>query len=304
MRRIRIFLLVIPALFFSCKKGRELKTDSGFRYILFTESKGNKASPGDYITMSMKYRDEKDSVLFDSDNNGGDIRFRLEKIPFKGSYEEGITYLAENDSARFFVPADSLYNYLYKQRGADMIPQEQTSFKPGSFLKFDIKILKIQTEASAEEEILLEAIQKEKEEQEALAGYIRRSGITVPPDSAGYYLLIREKGNGPAVDSGKVITVDYEGRFLNDSVFDGTRKEGKPYKFISGSRHVIAGWEKAMKQLRGGDKVTLIVPSRLAYGESGIRDPKTGSFLVPPYTPLVFDIEILEVDDLPGISGR
>src|SRR5450432_508135 len=111
-----ITIVFIMIVIFSCKRGKEMKTDSGFKYILYTESNGPKARIGNYITMTMVYKNNNDSVLFDSRSNGKPIRFRLEKIPFKGSFEDGLTYLSTNDSATFYVPADSLYNFLYKLR--------------------------------------------------------------------------------------------------------------------------------------------------------------------------------------------
>jgi FKBP-type peptidyl-prolyl cis-trans isomerase len=296
-----VFALLI---FFSCKKGKEYKTESGFKYILYNESKGPKAKVGDYLTIIMTYRNSVDSVLYDSRTNGNPLRFRLEKIPFHGSFEEGLTYMAIQDSATFFVPADSLYNYLYKSRGAEKIPQDKTAFIPGSLLKFDIKLLNIQTDAQAEEEIIMQMSELEKKERVDLAHYIDKNKINIQPDSSGYYLIIKSKGSGEPIDSGKMVIVEYEGRFLDNKVFDGTKKAGQPYRFISGAEHVIKGWELGMKNLKVGDKFTLLLPSKLAYGEEGLQDPNTGSFIVPPYTPLVFDIEIISVEDVPSASGR
>ena len=280
-----------------------MKTESGFRYILFDDHEGNEAKVGDYVTVSLIYRNESDSVLYDSWKNGQPLRFQLERIPFHGSFEEGLLNMSENDSAAFFVPADSLYAYLYKERNAEEIAQAHTGFKPGTFYRFDIRLLKLQTNAEAEEEILLQSSASEKKEKKDLQEYLRNKNITVLPDSSGYYLIMRESGKGPSVDSGKIVEVEYEGRFLDGSIFDGTQGSGKPYRFISGAKHVIGGWELALKKLRQGDRVTLILPSKLAYGEEGIRDPQTGDYLVPPYTPLVFDIDILKVSDLPSISA-
>lgn len=305
MKKISITLLwLIILIAFSCKHGKEFKTENGFKYILYTDSKGPKAKIGDYITMSMVYKNSNDSILFDSRINGSPIRFRLEKIPFKGSFEDGLTNLSADDSATFFVPADSLYSYLNKSRGTSLNMQKDEVFIPGSFLKFEIKLLKIQSEADAEEEMVMELSQREKQGKIDMLNYIEKRKITITPDESGYYLLMKEKGNGSAIDSGKVVTLEYEGRFLNDSVFDGTKKAGQPYKFISGAHHVISGWEIAMKTLNAGDKFTLILPSKLAYGEEGIRDTKSGMFIVPPYTPLVFDINVISVEDVPAVSRK
>jgi FKBP-type peptidyl-prolyl cis-trans isomerase FkpA len=303
--RIEIIFLAIIICFFSCTKGKRMKTADGFKYILYTESNGPKAQIGNYITMVMVYKNSKDSILFDSRiSNKTPIRFRLEKIPFRGSFEDGLTYMSKNDSATFFVPADSLYNYLYKSRGTEIIPQQQTEFIPGTYVTFDIKVLNIQNGTEAEQEMMMDLSKKEKVEKKEFADYLSRKNISVAPDPAGFYLVIHEKGSGEPVDSGKIVTIEYEGRFLNDSIYDGTKQAGHPYKFISGANHVIPGWEMAMKKLHAGDKFSILLPSSLAFGEEGIRNPKNGNYIVPPYTPLVFDIHILSVEDAPSVSGR
>jgi FKBP-type peptidyl-prolyl cis-trans isomerase len=304
MKLRAVAAIVAVGLLFSCSKGTKMKTDPGFEYILYTESKGPRIQAGDYVTIEMVYKNDKDSILFDSRQNGKPMRFKLETIPFHGSYEEGLTYLAANDSARFFVPADSLYRYLFRSRTGEAISQEKTGLTPGKFLTFDIKVIKVQTEVEAEEEMQLMISQKLKQEKIDMAGYIQRKNIQAEPDSSGYYLFIRSKGKGPAIDSGKVVIVEYEGRFLNDSVFDGTQKAGKQYRFISGAKQVIPGWERVMKFLHGGDKITLLLPSTLAYGEAGIKNGQTGDYIVPPVTPLVFDIDIISVEEVPAVSRK
>lgn len=111
-------------------------------------------------------------------------------------------------------------------------------------------------------------------------------------------------GSGDAVDSGKIITIEYTGRFLNGKVFDGTKGPDQPYQFVSGTHRVIKGWELAMKNLKSGSQFSLVLPSRLAYGVDGIINTSNASYIVPPNTPLVFDISILSVEEVPSMSGR
>ena len=300
-----IALSVITIVGCSTKRGKELKTTSGFRYILYTESKNQKVKKGDYVTIEMVYRNDKDSIIYDSRKAKVPLRFELDRIPFLGSFEDGITNLSINDSATFFVPADSLYNYLYNNLSLhEHVPQKETAFTPQSYLKFEIKILNIQSPQDAEVEQEIIQSTEEKNEEKILNKYLYDNGIKEKPDSSGYVLIIKEKGKGETVDSGKVITVQYEGRFLDGKVFDGTKKVGRDYHFLSGAHHVIKGWELAMKNLNAGDKVQLIVPSILAYGKEGIRNSKDGTYIVPPNTPLVFDITILSVEDVPAVSGN
>ena len=37
--------------------------------------------------------------------------------------------------------------------------------------------------------------------------------------------------------------------------------------------------------------------------EEGIRNPRNGTFIVPPYKALVFDMSIISVEDVPAVSG-
>ncbi len=294
-------LLIFSFLFLSCQKGKEMKTDSGFKYILYTESKGPKPKLGDYVTIILTYKNDKDSVLFDWKKSGTPIRFQLEKFPFKGSFEEGLTFISENDSATFYVPADSLYKVYSSHTGT---PQSETAFLPGTYLKFDIKLLKVQTPAQAEEEMLLKQSAAEKKEKEEIAKYLSKNNIGFTADSAGYYLVIREKGKGSKIEKGKVITLDYAGKFLNDSVFYDTRESNKAYQFVLGTNRVIQAWELALNNLNEGDKITLLVPSRLAYGVDGLRDPSSATYLIDPNTPLVFEIDILKVEDMPAVANE
>lgn len=305
MKRLSLLCLVIAATI-ACnnKNGDEKTTESGFKYIIYTKSEGPKIKVGDYVTLVMVYKNEKDSILFDSRNSSLPLRFQLDKIPFSGSFEDGLLNLAKNDSATFFVPADSLYSYMFKGRSGMIVPQEQTGFTPKSLVKFDIKVLNIQSPQEAEEEIQLKLSAEEKKEKAELNKYIYDNKITSQPSEEGYYLLINEKGKGEAIDSGKIVTLEYEGRFLDGKIFDGTKQARRPYTFVCGAHRVIKGWELAFKKLRQGDKATLIVPSHLGYGEEGIRNAKNGTFIVPPYKALVFDISIVDVEDVPAVSGR
>jgi FKBP-type peptidyl-prolyl cis-trans isomerase FklB len=50
---------------------------------------------------------------------------------------------------------------------------------------------------------------------------------------------------------------------------------------------VISGWRSALQQMPVGAKWRLVIPSDQAYGADGAGE------LIPPYTPLVFEIELL-----------
>jgi len=51
---------------------------------------------------------------------------------------------------------------------------------------------------------------------------------------------------------------------------------------------LIPGFKEGLQQMNYGDKVMLIIPSHLAYGEQGSRG------VIPPNTDLLFQLEIVD----------
>lgn len=298
------FMLSGLAFFTACtNSGTEKKTASGFTYRVYRNIDGPKPKVGDYVTIHLVNRTADDSVLYDSRKAGQPMRFRLERIPFEGSFEEGLTYLSPGDSATFYVPADSLYNYLYKSKGLT-VPQEKTSFKQGTRIRFDISLLRIEDYVTAEQEMLMRASRMEKAEQAALDHFVRIQGLDSVLQDGKYWLKMIEQGKGAFLDSGKVLVVEYTGSKLDGTVVDDNRKSGRPYRFLPGAQQVVPGWELAFKGKRIGDRFKFVLPSSLAYGPEGLSDPRTGTYLIEPYTPMVFDIRILAQENLEISAGK
>lgn len=290
-----ILLTVFFLSFAACKKGKELRTDSGFKYVLYTDSKGKKAQIGDYVTIELVYRTSKDSVLFDSRKNASPLRFKLEKIPFQGSYEEGLILLAEGDSATFYVPADSLYEYYFRN---DEIKPEQsaTVFKPHSVLLFDVKLLDVQSYVEAEQERMIEIGKQEKNEKELIRRFLWGKDFLSSKDSGIYFYRKLKNGGGTPIDSGKFVTVRHSGKFLDGRIFENS-DEVKPFTFRTGSNQVVKGLEYALYGMREGDRFEILIPSKYAYGEEGLLNSSNGTFDIPPFTPLLYELEVIQVTD-------
>ena len=105
--------------------------------------------------------------------------------------------------------------------------------------------------------------------------------------TSGLEYVVRELGKGANPKVGATVRVNYEGRFLNGTVFDASAKRGMPFQFAVGTGAVIKGWDEALLTMRKGERRTLIVPYWLGYGESG-KD------VIPPRTTLVFDVELVD----------
>ncbi len=105
----------------------------------------------------------------------------------------------------------------------------------------------------------------------------------------GLYVQDLLVGDGIRADSGDVATVHYTGWLPNGLEFDSSR-EGDPFEVALGYGRVIAGWDQGVVGMRVGGHRRLVVPPALGYGEAGRGR-------IPANSTLVFDIELLNVDD-------
>jgi len=104
------------------------------------------------------------------------------------------------------------------------------------------------------------------------------------PSGLRYKILKEGKGAKPtAVDT---VLAHYHGTFIDGTVFDSSVERGEPSKF--GVTQVIPGWIEALQLMPLGSKWELFIPFDLAYGAGG----RPG---IPPYSPLVFEVELIEI---------
>lgn len=97
-------------------------------------------------------------------------------------------------------------------------------------------------------------------------------------------------GTGAAAASGKKVTVHYTGTLTDGKIFDSSETRKAPFTFTLGQGQVIPGWDKGVDGMKVGERRRLSIPSSLAYGEKGV-----GS-VIPPNSPLVFEVELLSVE--------
>ena len=96
-------------------------------------------------------------------------------------------------------------------------------------------------------------------------------------------------GAGPTVKSGDKVTVKYTGFFLTGQIFDDSSYHGDgTMTYVHKTDPLIKGWEEGIEVLSKGAKATFLIPSAKGYGTFG-----SGS--IPPNTPLLFAIEVIDI---------
>ena len=120
-----------------------------------------------------------------------------------------------------------------------------------------------------------------------LAENAKKDSVVTLPSGLQYKVLV--KGNGEVPKATDKVLVNYEGRLIDGTVFDASKKHGdKPAEFKPSQ--VIKGWTEALTMMPVGSKWQLYIPYELAYGERN-----TGS--IKPFSTLIFDVELVGIDN-------
>lgn len=112
--------------------------------------------------------------------------------------------------------------------------------------------------------------------------------------SSGLRYVIVNEGKGKSPKATDTVTVHYVGQFTNGEEFDSSISRGEPAKFpLNG---VIPGWTEGLQLMKEGGIAVFYLPSSIAYGENGMYDPRTGMYAIPPNSPLIFWVQLINVD--------
>lgn len=133
-------------------------------------------------------------------------------------------------------------------------------------------------------------------------------GNNIDTTSSGIYYIVEKAGNGPAVAVGDTVAVKYVGLFLNGNIFDASAvhvnqtgatlpyfSADSTYTYIhqspdSENLAMIKGWEESIQEMKLGEAAVFLIPSAKAYGPYGYSS-------IPPYTPLLFYIEVVRINN-------
>lgn len=85
------------------------------------------------------------------------------------------------------------------------------------------------------------------------------------------------------------VAIHYEAFLPGGKMWDSSKARKQPLRFRVATGQVIKGLDQAVSQLSIGSRAKVLIPAELAYGARGFPG------LVPPNTPIEFDMEILEI---------
>lgn len=141
----------------------------------------------------------------------------------------------------------------------------------------------------AEERMTAQADENAKAGKKFLEENGKREGVVTTASGLQYEVL--KKADGPQPTADDVVSVHYEGKLIDGTVFDSSIKRGAPIDLpVSG---VIPGWVEGLQLMHVGEKFKLYIPSELAYGA------QSPSPMIPANSVLVFELELLGIQKKP-----
>ena len=277
MKKILVVIVVIiTAVLIGCNKGPEVVTlESGLKFMDDSLGTGREAKDGDLVSIHFKgWMIPKDSTgelfsdwtadqskkmlsLGDSKVRNQPVKFVLNSGSFIKGTDEGIVGMKTGGVRTLIIPA----NLAYGEAGIGFIP-------PNTDLKVVVELLEVKDKVVAE--------------------MWQVDSTLFKTTASGLKYAIVSNGEGPAVEAGKVVTVQYSGYLTDGTLFDSSVERDEPIQFVVGQGQVIPGWDEGMLLLKKGDKARFIVPPNLGYGDMQLEK-------IPANSTLIFDTEIVDI---------
>lgn len=282
---VLVFTLVLLC---SCRK--EVKPGytlhpAGYYYQLLAFSNDQSAyHPGYMAFVSAVFKTQSDSVFWDSYNDLNDRLYIKTDTAVSDLFRRHVSHCAEGDSVSLLLSPAEFFSWQFN---SDSIPFFS---RVDTVVKISFKIKKL----LSPEEFKTTGLDLLKEERRRISGYFRTDReLEMARDPLGFYRIERPvtAGDGPTIMEGDFVKISYEGTYLNGRYLERSKDDfefmyGTPDQLLRGLNYVIG-------KLKLGQNAKILLPSRLAFGENG-----SSNGIVPPFTPLVYKIKIIEVKSI------
>jgi FKBP-type peptidyl-prolyl cis-trans isomerase FklB len=123
------------------------------------------------------------------------------------------------------------------------------------------------------------------EGEQFLAENALKEGVVTTESGLQYEVIKMGRGKKPAATD--KVKVHYHGTLINGTVFDSSVERGEPIVF--GLNQVIAGWTEGLQLMPVGSKFKFYIPQDLGYGAQNAGT-------IPPYSTLIFEVELLGIE--------
>jgi peptidylprolyl isomerase len=208
------------------------------------------------------------AIYSTSQNDNMPVSFVSQQNQIIPGFDQGVSLMHKGEKVVLLIPS----GLAFGPNGTG------TTVPPNTVVRYEVELVDINPSFAVPDDNLFKR-------------YLTKNSITTAQkQTSGLYFIptLSNPGGAQAV-SGTTVSVLYTGKLLNGSVFDATSQRGNtPYTFIVGSGATIPGFNEGVSLMRKGEKATILIPSSQAYGARGNSS-------ISPNTPLIFDIEVVDV---------
>ena len=295
----------------------EKKGGGGLLYTIHKTDGKEKIKEGDIVKLNFIQKNEKDSILGSTYDSEQAQVFPVGAKQYAGDMQDVLTLFGEGDSATFKINLDTMAFHTKQPK-----PEQ---FKDDKYIVFTVKVEKVFKKGPNEVDSVFQKragdffqadykaeMEKNKGAEEGkIKAYIADNKLKVQTSASGLQYVIEKQGSADKANLGDTVSVNYTGKFTKKGtdkkykVFDTSDEKvakdakvhqpGRPYgptKMVIGG--TVPGFTEALQLVGKGGKIVAIIPSKLGYGDQG-GGP------IAPYSPLVFEIEILDIiKPIPG----
>lgn len=287
-----VALIIATVFFYACSDSTNGYIESNNGVLIRFIEKGQdslKAVQNEIVTVKLIYR-IGDSIIFNSnDVDDGTISFPITTPIFKGDLYDALTLLGAGDSASVAVVADS---FFLKTAAMKRLPK---SVEPGSKVYYDLRLISHETQEKYQQRLQEEAIKKSKEEKVILQTYLNENKIFTDPTKTGLYFLEEKEGRGSTPDTGEMCQVFFSVKVLNSDDVLYSNFNGEAFDFEFGGTFDTKGFQEGVGLMKPGGKAKLLVPSWIGVGSTGIE-------VVPPFTTLEYDVELVAIRSVDEVN--
>ncbi|WP_316746251.1 FKBP-type peptidyl-prolyl cis-trans isomerase [Pedobacter gandavensis] len=288
------------------------KGPGGLMYTIHKDGGKDKIKEGDIVKLNFIQKTEKDSVTTNTWDLEAPQVFPVQKKVFAGDMNDVLTMFGEGDSATFKLDLDTVAKYSGQPKPAG---------QKDKYMIFTIKVEKVLQKGKDEADSTFQkkareffendykaSIEKMKNaEAGKIKKYVADNNLKTTTTASGLQYVIVKPGSNEKPVLGDTMMVNYTGKLTTkksdgkDNIFDTSdakiaKESGKHNPMATyGPRAItlgraIPGFDEGLQLIGKGGKITMIIPSALAYGEGGMQQGG-----ISPFSPLVFDVELVDI---------
>jgi len=284
----KIALLISLVFIFSCREkpktyqGYSKQQDFYYRLVSLGDGAKNTDST-QCLLIEASCKTLSDSTFWDTKHKGSQTFFVTKDSPY---FLKSAFGFSVGDSLQYLFPANKFFTFFFKSD----VP---FFCKKDSCIKFTFKIVRALTSNQFNAfNDSLHSFTDKQQSKEALQiqNYISKNCKQVNEFAPNAFIEITHPTMLDSVKKGKKIKLFYKGYFLDGTLVDYT-PHNWAFEFTYGQEgQLIDGLQLALYKLKKGEKAKIILPSQLAFGSEG-----SSNGAIPPYTPLVYQIEIADI---------